>query len=463
MSKPVNISIIGAGSAQFSLNLVKDLCLTDNLADSQICFMDTNPARLETIYKLACRYAEQMGANLRFRHTTNQLESLQGADFVINTAYMKGHYHEEKMREVVARHGYYHDGVSLGDFFQLRLALEIAINMEKICPEAWLIQSANPVFVCSTLIQRQTTIKSVGLCHGHLGAMEIAETLGLSKDEITFQAVGFNHNIWLTHFHFRGADAYPLIDEWIKNQAEEYWATHTASNTHDIQMSRAAVQNYLMYGLFPVGDTSRRGGGSSCATAARAEWWYHTDIKTKKHWFGEPWGGPDTELGRPYFVKGLESRIQAINRMANDPQANLVEALGRTKSDEQIIPMIDGLINDSQGIYQVNILNQGALTGIPDNVVVELPALVSVQGIQPIQIGVLPPKILYNCLLPHWLEMERNLLAFETGDQSVLLWNALDSQQTRSYEQAVAVVDDLLAIDGNQDMARHFSYPPHWK
>lgn len=53
-----------------------------------------------------------------------------------------------------------------------------------------------------------------------------------------------------------------------------------------------------MFGLMPIGDTPRRGG-----------WWYHTDIETKMHWFGQPWGGPDTHLARPLFVRNLEQRI----------------------------------------------------------------------------------------------------------------------------------------------------------
>ncbi len=59
--------------------------------------------------------------------------------------------------------------------------------------------------------------------------------------------------------------------------------------------------------------------------------------------------------------------------------------------------------------------------------------------------------------------MERNLLACKTGDRSLLLWNALDSHQTRLYDQAVAVVEDLMAMDGNREMAEHFIFPPGWQ
>jgi alpha-galactosidase len=51
--KSVKISIIGAGSGVFSLGLVKDLCLTDNLRESEVSFMDLNPERLDIVHGLA--------------------------------------------------------------------------------------------------------------------------------------------------------------------------------------------------------------------------------------------------------------------------------------------------------------------------------------------------------------------------------------------------------------------------
>ncbi len=91
--------------------------------------------------------------------------------------------------------------------------------------------------------------------------------------------------------------------------------------------------------------------------------------------------------------------------------------------------------------------------------VVEVPAVVNKKGIQPMHVGSLPPKIMLEQILPNWLDMERNLLSFNTGDRSMLLWNALESHQTQSYDQAVAVLEDLLAMDGHQEMADSFKFP----
>ena len=469
MSTAVKVTVIGAGSATFSLGLVKDLCLTEGLAGSQVCFMDIDQERLDMIHKLAARYAGELGANLSFESTTDRKASLEDADFVINTASVVTHHQSLARRDVGMKHGYYYGRVSAGDYVYRngRFMLDVARDMEETCPDAWLIQSGNPVFQGCTLMTRETSIKVCGLCHGHYGYRKICNRIGIDPDRVTWEAPGLNHNIWLTHFLYEGKDAYPLVDEWIATKGEEYWESDVATlplpperkgrwtpelqRAWDIDMSRAAVHMYHIYGLLPIGDTPRSGG-----------WWYHTDLPTRKYWYGEPWGGQDTELSWPLYVENLERRIAEMTRLANDPKASLVEALGASKTTEQQVPIIDGLVNNNEGQYQVNVPNRGALEGLPDNVVVEVPAIVNQKGIQPIHVTSLPPKIMLERILPEWLQMERALLAFKTGDRSILLWNVLDNHLTRSYDQAAAVLEDLLATEGNEEMNEYFKWPSNW-
>ncbi len=452
MATPIKIVVIGAGSATFSLGLVKDLCLTPNLAGSTITFMDIDEDRLAMIERLARRYGNELGSDLRIDSTTDRRAAMQDADFVINTAAVKSHHHQRAIRDLTAEFGYYYGGVKLGSFYNFNLMLGVARDMEAICPDAWLIQSGNPVFQGCTLMTRETDIKVCGLCHGHYGVYEIARRLGLEvnkMEDLTWEAPGLNHNIWLTHFIHNAQDAYPLLDKWIVEEGENFWNTHVADRTHDIQMSRGTIHQYQMFGLMPIGDSPRRGG-----------WWYHSDIDTKKYWFGQPWGGPDTELARPFFVENLEKRIAEMTRIANDPGASLIEAFGSERTREQQVPIIDGLVNDNEGQFQVNVPNNGALPGIPDDVVVEVPAIVNKKGILPTRVKPLPAKIMLEQILPEWLEMERELLAYKTGDRSMLLYNALESHGTSSYNQAKDVLDALLAMPGHEEMAAHYTVEP---
>ncbi len=192
--------------------------------------------------------------------------------------------------------------------------------------------------------------------------------------------------------------------------------------------------------------TSPGSGAPKACYTRRGWWWYHTDIATKKHWYGEPWGGPDTHLARPFFVSQLEERIKEYQRWVDDRQADLTKLVGTEKTHEQQVPIIDGLTNNHQGYFQVNVPNNGALPGIPDDVVVEMPAIVDQRGIQPLRVGSLPPKIMLECILPDWLDMERELLAFKTGDWSMQLFQTLGNHQTRNYDAALALLDELMHL-----------------
>ncbi len=468
MGTPVKVTVIGAGSATFSLGLVKDLCLTENLAGSHVSFMDIDESRLEMVHKLAERYAEELGADLTFDKTTDRRKSLQDADFVINTAGGE-HVHMEEMRDLAKKHGYY-SGPSFGDsyynvslmlhYYNLSLMLGVARDMEEICPEAWLIQSANPVHEGTTLMTRQTGVKIIGLCHGHYGYISIARALGLDPENVTWVAPGLNHLIWLTEFRYEGQDAYPLVDEWIATKAEAYWQErkeHPEKYGLEDPMSRAVIDQYRRFGLLPVGDTCRGGG-----------WWYKTDLETRLYWYG-PTGGFRSDVYVPLWSARRQERIDRIREVVSDPSRSVLEAFPPDKTREQQVPIIDALVNDASGKFQINVPNQGTLPGVPGDVATEIPAIIDKGGIHRIQVKPLPKKIMLEVIQPEILQMEWQLEAYLTGDRGMLLDGLLmvstyqGGGHTTSYEQAVGYLNDLLAQPYSRDMAEHFKdRQPSW-
>jgi alpha-galactosidase len=454
MGIPVKITVIGAGSATFSMGLVRDLCLTESLTGSHVTFMDIDAGRLERIHRLAERYIGELGGELTFDRTTDLAASLQDSHFVINTA--GGEYpHMEDRRELAKRHGYY-SGAGFGvNNYNLQLMMNVARNMEQICPDAWLIQSGNPVYQGTTLMARETAVKVIGLCHGHYGYYNIANVLGLDPEKITWVAPGLNHVIWLTEFRYEGKDAYPILDEWIETKAEAYWqerADHPEKYGLEDQMSRAVIDQYRRFGLLPLGDTTRGGG-----------WWYKTDLETRLHWYG-PTGGFGSDVHMPPFLKRHYQRVDEIEEVVNDPSRSVLEAFPPIKTREQQVPIIDALTNDVKGEFQINVLNQGAVPGIPDDVAAEMPAYIDKGGIHRLQVNPLPKKIMIEVIHPLVLSMEWELEAFLTGDRGMLLDGLLmlntyqAGGHTVSYEQAKAYLEDMLAQPYNQDLAERF--PP---
>jgi len=440
MGKGIKLGIIGAGSAVFSLGLVRDLCSTEDLYGSTITMMDVDEERLDSIHKLAARYVDELKVDLKFEKTLSREAALKDADFVINTALHGGHSNHEAQRELSNKHGYYR-GAPGRNYNQLRFMLSVARDMEAICPDAWLIQSSNPVFEGCTLMTRETGAKVVGLCHGHYGYRKIAGILGLDLAHVDFQAVGFNHVIYMTHFLYKGEDAYPLIDQWIETKSAEYWRTHKLGR--DAQMSPAAVHQYKMVGLFPIGDTPRAGG-----------WWYHIDLDTKKRWYGEI-GGFDSEIGWSQYLEGLAKRVDHIMKVANDASISVTKEFPPHRGGEQQVGIIEGLILNKEGKFQVNIPNNGLIAGIPDDVVVEVPAIVDKTGIRGIQVGKLPKNLLLQVLWPRMIQMERDLELALSSDRNLFLRMLLDDNRTRSLEQAEAFIEAVLSLPFNREMAEN--------
>jgi alpha-galactosidase len=419
--------------------------------------MDIDEWRLKLIHAFARKYASEVRANLNFERTKDRKEALVDADFVINTAMAGGHQYYEKMRAISEKNGYYRginsvewnmvsDYHTIWGYYQFKLMIDIAKDVEDLCPNAWLIQIANPVFEGTTLIARETKVKVIGLCHGHLGYRKIAEALGLKPNDVEFEAIGFNHLIWLTKFNYRGENIYHLIDEWIKSKAQNYWKRWYEKQTDpfDIDMAPVAVDLYKTYGLYPIGDTVRN-----------TTWKYHWNLELKKKWYG-PTGGPDSEIGWKIYLDRERNVLNEMAKAIEDVSTPLISEFPPEKSHESVIPIIDSIVNDKKGLYQVNIQNQGVIKDIPNDVAVEVPVLIDGKGVHRIGVSKLPKRIVNYVLYPRLVRLEWVLEAFLEGGRDLLFdWLIVDPR-TKSNEQVEKTIDNLLSIPENNEMAKHF-------
>ena len=452
----IQIAVVGAGSVVFTGRLVVDLCLTRSLYGSTVILMDIDKKRLNMMYNLATKYAREMNADLHIKKTTSIEEALSGADFVINTVKIGGYEPMEVERKNAEDYGYYRglgDRVSdyyggIGAFYQLKFFLDLANDVEEICPDAWLIQAANPVFEGTTLMTRSTKAKVVGVCHGHSGYTDVLRTLGLRQEDVEVNMAGFNHNIWLVNFLHNGENAYPILDKWIEKDAEECWKSDEYLDGPPWvveQMSPAAVDMYRIFGLFPIGDTVR----------SASPWWYHTNLETKKRWFG-PTGGFDSEIGWTMYLDFLGEILGLMRVWSGDPAANLTEMYPPTFSEEQHIPFIDAITNDKERTLQLNIPNKGAVSGIPDDVVVEVPTLVDGTGVRAPHVSQLPRRLMLHVMTPRMLRMEQVLQAFLDGDKKSLLLMIAEDHRTRSIEDAKGLLEKQLGQSWNFEARKHY-------
>ena len=463
-----NIVFVGAGSVRYTIKLVGDLAKTKELYGSRLVLMDIDEERLKATFTLVKKYLKELKAEYEVEETTSLEKALEGAEFVINTALYRapghedGYVHYEIMREVGERHGYYRgidsqelnmvsDYYTLSNYNHLKMSLDIAKAVEKISPDAWILQTANPVFEITQLVKRLTKAKIVGFCHGYAHVFHLAKVLGVEPEELDWQVAGVNHAIWLNRFRWKGEDLYPRLDEWIEKNASNW----EPKGPWDVDFSPAAIDMYRFYGMYPIGDTVRSG-----------TWKYHYDLETKKKWFGK-YGGIDNEVERPKFYESLRKQRKRLMELAKevekDPTIELTKVWPEvfttgSESVEQHIPFINALVNGKKARLVLNVENRGTIKGIPDDVVVEVPVIVDKEGIHPEKIEPdLTERVKKFYLLPRILRMEWALEAFISGDRRVFEEILIRDPRTKSYEQVVAVIDDILNLPFNEEMKKHYS------
>ena len=496
------ITFVGAGSARWTSRILADIYLKEDLHDSEIWLMDIDDYRLNLISTLARRYVKELKLPTEIHATKDRAEAIKDADFVISTALPKGYMYYERMRDASEKCGYYRginsvewnyvgDYHTIWGYYLFKLHMDIARDIEDLAPDAWFFIVSNPVLELTTMVGRETKVNVAGICHGFLGyrsaiealAMRLArENLGknivpycaahriecykeaagiIDPEDIKVEMKGLNHVIWLTRFEYKGEDAYKYLDDWIREDAEEYWTVwreHTTS-PWDLELCPAAIDMYKTYGYLPVGDSVR--GGT---------WKYHWDLRTKQYWYG-PYGGPDSEIGCAIRILQVRRRIEEMAKIAFDESKPISQSIPLKPSGEVIVTLIDSLYNDKPAdnyevpffngqmrapIY-VNVMNKGTIPNLPDDIAVETHVKVDGKGIHPLPKDAIPDKLYKYVMLPRIMRAEWALEANLRGGRDTLFQWLIVDVRTRDMKQIDDAINAILNLPGNKEMAKHFS------
>ena len=445
----IKIGVLGAGSSVFSMNLIKDLCLTEKLHNSEICFMDISPERLEGSYGLCTRLAAEMGIPLKITKTTDRAECLRGADFVVDTILIGGYRGWVEGWEIAEKWGYrrggslhiMHDEAFWSNFYQLRMMESVVEDMKKLCPNAWLLMVSNPVMAGTTYLRRKyPEIKMVGLCHGTSMLRYIVRDMGLDMTKVQWQIPGINHYVWLNHFYYDGKNAFPLLDKWIAERSQEHFVTCKDSSLFGPKV----IDLYKRYGVLPVGDTASPGGGS----------WgyeYHTSREVEQSWKEDP-----KQWFADYLVRN-QKRIETIAKVAADPEKSVLDLVGREMSPEPMAPLIEALACGTEHRIVVNVLNDREyVPGFPKDFAVEVPALCGKHGIQPIATDPLPKALIMRGIHDRVVPVELELEAYETHSKERLIDLVMTDPRSISRAQAEGLIDEILALPYHEEIQRWY-------
>ena len=438
----VKISLIGAGSGVFT-GIVRTICMSQHLSGSIISLMDINQERLDMTYDICCRYTKEIGTNLRFEKTTNQLESLKGADFIINTALTAPHHRLLEGWKIADKYGFdfagsHHvksDEAFWINFYQLRFFEELTQDILSHCPNAWHLMVANPVFAGTTYIQRKyPEAKMVGLCHGYNGANTIAEMMGYNRDDFTFQLAGVNHFLWLNKGNIKDRDFFDVLEERLADP-----------NPENNPLGKIPAEFYKRHGVVGIGDTL-------LWSSASWPWFCNADEETKREFNDIP-----AEKGWSEYFDWVAKSSADIIEVAKDKSRSAKEFLETVWTDDLVVPLVESLACNIPRLMHVNLLNRGGIVqGLPDDIGIEVQALCQRNEIRPIKSDPLPRTVIAYILRDRVAPLEMELEAFRAGRLAYLEELVLMDKWATSIKQVRGFLNEILDLPYHADMKAHY-------
>lgn len=350
----------------FTQEIVSDLLQHPATRDVHFRLMDENPVRLAQAQHLVQCMAEAAQGHGSVVATVEMEVALQGADYVINTILVGGRDAVQKDFAIAARYGVRHTvGDTLGVSGIMRgvrtipVVTHIAQLMERIAPQAILLNYTNPMSMLIMAVARTSAVQHFGLCHSTVNTAEqVAEYLEVSPNSLRWQAAGINHMAWMLTITVEGQNMYP---ELLRRSQLQQWF-----NRDPVRFDLLQRTGYF------VTESSKHSAEYYAAYA---------------HWPEEV-----TRLGIPldeYLTRKRRDMAAYLSDQEQRPSSELLfEASG-----EYAPRLIQARAMGETWWFQANVMNHGLIDNLPKGACVEVPCLVYPHGILPTVAALLPPQL----------------------------------------------------------------------
>lgn len=449
MSTPRVLVLLGAGSAVFTRGLLADLISAHDLGDWTIRLVDIDARALEVATGLAERMVAATGSadRITVEGSLDRREALPGADFVVTCVGVGGREAWLRDHETCQAHGVFQpvgDSVMPGGISRLLrtvpVMVDIARDVRALAPDAFFFNYSNPMTANVMAMTRYAGVSVVGLCHGmHHVQRELAQLIDVPFERTSTLYAGINHLTFIYDFRLDGQDAWPKVQE---QRARERQRPSDPDDIGNIFVDRIkAAHNPFSWELFD------RYGAYPAANDR------HVTEFFPRRWPGGAYYGKTLGVDAfsvPEILEWGENRYQAM-RAQGLGEAPLDESIfGRsTGEQEQLIAIIRSILRDSREMFSVNVLNRGAVPGLPDDAALEIPGVATARGLRATAVPDLSgplTAILAQRLVPVYLAVE----AAMTGDRDLVVEAMLADGALSDPLEAAALTDALLAVQ-----ARH--------
>jgi alpha-galactosidase/6-phospho-beta-glucosidase family protein len=456
------VVVIGAGSLFFGRQAIWQMVHSPYLQGGTLALVDKDPSRLDRMAKLAEMVIAENNAPLCLEAATDWRDVLPGTDFVVlsfaeNTVYYRGL--DCAISEKYGIRMCSGDTIGPGGIFrtmrELPIIMDCVRDIERLCPNAWVINYINPSAVNGIALMRYApNLKTFALCDSlHMPHVKRGYAIRagiISSDAHWLDAVdeafdmriaGVNHFTWMLKAEYQGSDVMPAIAESMRQDGLKETNDHDAKGKFNY---RIGYQLYDIFGKVPtcIAHTKEymrywQGGSKLVDNNIPPLSIWETDARYK--WHESMWDQVDS------FISGKTP----------------ISAYMTTFGPDHATDIIENMVGNLGKPFYVNTLNRGAVSNMADDAFLELLSDVNLDGVKPRPVGEMPRGLrgMQETILDtHELIAE----AVVKGNYALLRRAMMTDPLTNSIADADAILKELMEAE-REVLPEHWFEPPRRK
>ena len=345
---------------------VKELWLVD---------IEEGKEKLDIVGNLARRMVKKAGIDMEIHLTLDRRAALKNADFV-TTQFRVGQLDAREKDELIPLKygviGQETNGPG-GMFKALRtipVIFDIIRDCEELCPDSWIISFTNPSGINAEAVFRHTGWKKfIGLCNGPVNMIkDIEKILDVgAEDNLNVTIGGINHMIYALDIQLNHENVNKLLIDKMLNKGTK----ESLKNIVDIPWGNEFLKGY---GYLGIGYLR----------------YYLQKQQMLEHCIEDA----ENNRCRAKVVKEVEKKLFKMYKDESlDTKPKELEERGGAYYSDAACNLISSLYNDKGDIQVVDTLNNGAISNLPDDVVVEVSCVITKDGPKPIRVGSLPIQV----------------------------------------------------------------------
>jgi alpha-galactosidase len=443
------IVIIGSGS-QFTEFFLQELFKFEEFKGVTLDLVDRKADRLAQELKLAKALDKAVGWNVELLGHTDRREALQGATFVFCFVAVNQKEAWKKEFELANKNGvhpleaYTSGGPGLGMAIRhVPVVLDLCADIERICPDAWLILDNNPLAKLLAAVFRHTKTRCIGYCNGHeLMQMALEQLLEMDDRDpserdadpverefmvpagnVEITLAGINHLQWLLDIRDAksGEDLYPEVRRRIQDPAKVP------------QGYKFSAEVCRRLGYFPSPADNHVADYIWCVEKD-----IHKDLSLAPYPVDQWFGGRDAAAWAK-IADGVKDSGTAKHYIK------------QRRVGWMNLQIVRYMLSGTRRYFPaLNMLNRGAIPNLGDDIVVEVPATVGPDGFRAVAMDRLPDQLAPFCAV-HGQISNIAADAAALGSRELALKALLLDPYVRNMKRAQAYLEDILAYCGKYE------------